>query len=102
MNPVTERLAALAHSGPLPVEQALGLADEISDLAKQEASSLEMVGQFEDAANLYEQAARAFQIAAEKVPAPDREQVASLAEFWLVKADMTRYRVHASPSPLST
>lgn len=94
---IQNQLDRLAKSDPLTVAQALNLANEIADQVKQAATPLEESGEFERAAYLYDQAARAFEIAAEKVPGADRERVAASGELWSVTADVTRYRVYTAP-----
>jgi hypothetical protein len=97
---IQDELDRLAQSGPLTVAQALELANKVADQVKQAAAPLEESGDFEWAAHLYEQAARAFELAAENVPSAGREQVTASGEFWSVKADVTRYRVYTA-SPIS-
>jgi hypothetical protein len=97
MDAVQDKLDRLARSGPLSVARALDLANQVADEVQQTAISLEENGEFERAADLYEQVARAFEMVAEKVPSADREQVTALGELWSVKADITRYRVYTAP-----
>jgi hypothetical protein len=81
----------------LTAAEALDLAHDIAGQVAQAAAPLEESGEFERAAHLYDQAARAFEIASEKVPSADRERVAASGELWTVKADVTRYRVYTAP-----
>lgn len=97
MDTIQDKLDRLAQTGPLTVIQALELANKVADQVKQAATPLEESGDFERAACLYEQAARAFELAAENVPSADREQVIASGELWSVKADVTRYRVYTAP-----
>jgi hypothetical protein len=97
---IQDHLDRLAQSDRLTVAQALDLANRIADQVKQAATPLEESGEFERAAYLYDQAARAFEMAADKVPAADRERVTASGERWSVKADVTRYRVFTAP-PIS-
>ncbi|MFQ6102296.1 MAG: hypothetical protein ACE5OS_13845 [Anaerolineae bacterium] len=94
---IEAKLKELARSGPLPVAQALDWAHAIADLVEQAAAPLEEGGYFEQAADLYEKAARAFRLAMEKVPRKERKRLASLEDFWSVKADVTRRA--APPTP---
>jgi len=90
MTTIEDKLKELAQSGPLPVAQALDLAHRIGDLVEQAAASLKGKGHFQEAAELYEEAAHAFRLAAEKVPRTDRKRLASLGDFWSVKANRTQ------------
>jgi hypothetical protein len=94
---IQNKLDRLAQTGPLTVAQALELANKVAGQVKQAARPLEESGDFERAAHLYEQAARAFELAAENVPSADREQVTASGELWSVKADVTRYRIYTAP-----
>jgi hypothetical protein len=97
---IQDQLDRIAASDPLTAAQALDLANQVADRVEQAAAPLEQRGEFERAALLYDQAARAFEMAAEKVPGADRERVAASGELWSVKADVTRYRVYTAP-PIS-
>jgi hypothetical protein len=94
---IEARLDELDRSGPMSVTHALDLAHQVASLVKQAAAPLEEQGHFEQAAELYDQAALAFQLAAGKVPGPDRERMAALEDFWSAKAEVTRYRVYTAP-----
>ena len=94
---IEARLNELTRSGPMPAARALDLANQVADLVKGAATPLEKAGHFEQAADLYDKAALAFQLAAEKAPGSDVERMAQLEDFWSAKADVTRYRVYTAP-----
>jgi hypothetical protein len=91
---IETRLDELARSGPI---RALDLANQVADLVKRAVAPLEEAGHFEQAADLYDKAALAFRLAAEKVIGSDVERMAQLEDFWSAKADVTRYRVYTAP-----
>jgi len=97
MAAIEAKLEELVQSGPLSVTQALDLAHEVADLAAEAAISLEENGHFAQAADLYEKAARAFQLAAEKVPMVDKRRLSSLEDFWSVKANRARRAIPPTP-----
>ncbi len=98
MTTIERQLDLLARSGTLPVAQAIQQAQRIATLVEKVAASLEEEGQFEEAADLYDKAAQAFQLVTEKIPEADREQLYARADFWSAKADVTRYRVYTAPT----
>lgn len=96
---IEARLDELAQSGPLSVAEAIEQAQGIADLVERTATLLEKDGDLEQAANLYEKAAHAFQVAAKQAPRDQRKHVASLGDLWSVKADAVRYATPPARQP---
>jgi len=100
MTAIEGKLNLLALSNTLPVDQAIQRAQEIATLVEKAAAPLEEEGHFEEAANLYDKAAQAFESAAHTVSETERGHLYARADFWSAKADVTRYRVYTAPTTL--
>jgi hypothetical protein len=91
-------LNRLSQGEPLPADQALGLAEEIAEMVEQLADpSLESID-LRRAADLYETAARAYQLAMAHVPRTDRRRLISLRDFWSTQANLIRHATPQDPS----
>lgn len=86
---------ALLTVSELSVNRALARMSEIVEQAGDDALALEREERFEEAATLYEMVAGAFEIAARKVPEEDRQRIASLGDYWSLKA----WRARLAPEP---
>ena len=90
-------LEALLTGPKLPVNEALARLSNIVDLAGDYTLKLEAAARFEEAATWYEKVARAFEASAQKMPEEDKQRIASLGSYWLLKAQ--RVTVEPTPEP---
>lgn len=90
-------LEALLTSPKLSVNEVLARLSNIVDLAGDYTLKLEASGRLAEAATWYKRVAQAFETAAQKVPAEDGQQIASLSSYWLLKAQ--RVTVEPAPEP---
>ena len=89
-------LEALSASPEPSVNEALARLSNIVDLAGDYTLKLETAGRFEEAATWYEKVANAFEATAQKMPEEeDKQRIASLSSYWLLKAQ----RAAAEPAP---
>ena len=93
---LTAMSEALAVIPALSVNEALArMSAFVDELASVDTLALEREGRFEEAADLYRSIADVFETAAQKVPEEDRQQVASLGDYWSLKAQ----RAGVTPEP---
>lgn len=85
-----EKLELLDRADSMSVNRALGLMHEIMELAQHVASSFEEAGHLAAAAAVYEDAAKAFQKASQRVSEEDRELLTPLVDYWLYTARLKR------------
>lgn len=85
-----EKLELLNSMDRLSISDAIELTNEIWELARSAASSLEAAGDLAAAAAVYEDVAEALQKASPKVPEENREVFAALVDFWSVTAKLKR------------
>lgn len=88
---------ALLAAPELSVNEALAYMSEIVEQAGDDAMALEREERFKEAATLYEMVTEAFEIAARKVPEADRQRMASLGDYWSLKAR----RARLTPKPMA-
>jgi hypothetical protein len=91
-------LNRLSQGEPLPVDQALGLAEEIAELVERIADPSAETGDLRRAADLYDTAARAYHLAAAHVSRTDRRRLISLRDFWSTQANLIRHTGPPDPS----
>jgi len=83
----------------LSVNEVLALMSEIAEQAGGQALTLESTEQFKEAAALYATITEIFEIAAQKVPKKDRQRIASLANYWLLRARRARLTPEPTVEP---
>ena len=88
-------LEALLTGPKLPVNEALARLSNVVDLAGDYTLKLEAAGRLAEAATWYKKVAQAFEATAQKMPEEDRQRIASLSSYWLLKA----HRVTVEPAP---
>lgn len=93
-------LEALSASLELSINEALARMSEIVELAGADTLALEKEGRFAEAATLYGIIAEAFEIAAQKVPEEDRRRVASLGDYWSLKASTAHLSLESLAEPV--
>jgi hypothetical protein len=92
-------LMTLSGLSALSVSEALAHLSEIVEQGGGDALALEQEGRFQEAAAVYEKVAQAFVEAAQKVPEDDQQRVASLGDYWSLKARRTRLTPTPAPTP---
>jgi hypothetical protein len=91
-------LNRLSQGEPLPVDQALGLAEKVAEMVEQVAAPSIESGDLRRAADLYDTAARAYHLAAAHVSRTDRRRLISLRDFWSTQANLIRHETPPDPS----
>jgi hypothetical protein len=89
-NKLETMLITLSSLSALSVSEALAHLSKIVEQGGDDALAFEQQGRFQEAAAVYEKVAQAFVEAAHKVPEDDRQRVASLGDYWSLKARRTR------------
>lgn len=93
-------LEALSASPELSINEALARMSEIVELAGADTLALEKEGRFAEAATLYGMIAEAFEIAARKVPEEGKQRVASLGDYWSLKANTMQVAPESVAEPM--
>ncbi len=91
-------LNRLSQGEPLPVDQALGLAEKVAEMVEQIAGPSIESGDLLRAAELYDTAARAYHLAAAHVSRTNRRRLISLRDFWSTQANLIRHATPPGPS----
>jgi len=90
-------LEALLTGPKQPVNEALTSLSNIVDLAGDYTLKLETAGRLAEAATWYKKVAKIFEATAQKMPEEDKQRIASLSSYWLLKAQ--RVTVELAPEP---